>query len=172
MQKYKSLVIFSTVSLNLFFLVALLFLSTDGMIPPRNEFLALFCIRMMLFSSVTILGPFIIIRDIYREVITAREVLTWGLPIFGIVIVLVSLSAQFENHLYFAGCCGEGNVGQWGYPFAYLKGFIYSGGKDIKEFSWIALLANINFGLNLSVTMIEIGKYFRKQNAKVLTVQS
>ena len=172
MQKYKSVLVFSIVLINVFFLIALLFLSTDGMVPPRNEFLALFCIRMILLGSVTILGPFILIRDISREVLTTREVLTWGLPIFGIVIVLVSLSAQFENQLYFAGCCGGGNVGQWGYPFAYLKGFIYRGGQDIKEFSWIALLANINFGLNLSVTMIEIGKYFRKQNAKVLPIQS
>ena len=172
MQKTKFVIIFSIALINIFFLVALLFLSTDGMVAPRNEFLTLFCIRIMLFGAVTILGSFIIIRYIYQEAIVTRGVLLWGLLIFGIVIASVSLSAQFENQLYFVGCCGEGNIGQWGYPFAYLKGFIYLGGRDINEFSWIALLANINFGLNLSVTMIEIGKYFRRQNVKVLPVRS
>ena len=113
-----------------------------------------------------------IIRNIDQEVITTREVVMRGLPIFGIVIVLVLLSAQFENPLHFGSCCGEGNIArQWGYPFAYLKGFIYSGGRDIKEFMWIALLANINFCLNLSIIMIQIGSVFASKTYRYFRVE-
>ena len=166
MSKTKPVVIFSLAVLNLFLFGATFAFSTDGMLEPVGGYLALFYVRFILFSLVTILGPIFIIRYMDQENGSTGKTLKWVLLIFALMVLGVLLSDHFVNYLQFDKCCGDSSSLLWGYPFSYLKDNGYPERK-FGEVNWIALIANINFCLNTAFIITEIGKYFRARASKI-----
>jgi hypothetical protein len=70
--------------------------------------------------------------------------------VFFVLVAAILLSTVIKNPLRYVGCCGDGPITYWGYPYAWIvcssESFC-----ELRRFEWFGLFANLLYVSNLTL---------------------